>query len=70
MSAKMALIDFNKCSPDGCDNGLCLAVQACQRKLLAQEKVYEIPMPDPVLCRGCGDCVRACPSGAVKISVM
>lgn len=68
MPSKMAMIDFNKCRPAECENGLCLAAQACERRLLIQENVYEPPMPDPSLCRGCGDCSRACHLGAVRIS--
>ncbi|UCH43345.1 MAG: 4Fe-4S binding protein [Dehalococcoidales bacterium] len=68
MASKMAIIDFNKCHPSEFENGICLAVQACQRKLLAQEAPYQPPMPDPSLCRACGDCLRACPLGAIQIS--
>lgn len=68
MPGKIALVDFNTCYPYKCDNGVCLAAQACERKLLTQEKAYEIPMANPSLCRACADCVRACPAGAVQIS--
>ena len=68
MSGKMAIVDFNKCRPGECDNGVCLAAQACERKLLKQEQAYETPMPNPALCRACGDCVRACPMSAMQIS--
>lgn len=68
MPSKMAIIDFNRCKPSECDNGVCLAAQACERKLLVQESAYEAPMPNPSLCRACGDCLRACPMGAIQIS--
>ena len=67
MPGKIALIDFNKCNPQICNSGICLAVQACTHNMLKQEAPSEIPMPDPFLCRGCGDCVRACPLDAIKI---
>jgi len=67
MPGKMALIDFKKCHPENCSSGICAAVLACSHKLLKQEANYEIPMPDPFLCRGCGDCVRACPLKAIEI---
>ncbi|MFC1871524.1 4Fe-4S binding protein [Chloroflexota bacterium] len=67
MPSKMALVDYNKCHPEECDRGICAAAQACTRKLLKQEVDYDVPMPNPSLCRGCGDCVRACPNEAVKI---
>ena len=67
MPGKMALVDFNKCRPEECDNGVCAAALACTRKLLVQEAPYEAPMPNPALCRACGDCVRACPAKAIQI---
>lgn len=67
MPGKMAMVDFNKCHPEECEEGICLAARACERKLLKQEKAYEAPMPDPSICRACGDCVRACPLGAIEI---
>ena len=70
MLQKVALIDFNKCHPEKCDGGTCAAVQACSRKLLKQEAPQEIPVPDPFLCQGCGDCVRACPLKAIAIAAM
>ncbi len=67
MAMKAALVDFNKCFPENCPSGVCAAALACPRKLLQQEAHYEIPMPDPSLCQGCGDCVRACPSRAIRL---
>ena len=68
MPSKMALVDFNKCHPDKCDSGICKAVEACPRKLLVQEAAYEVPMTNPFLCRGCADCIRACPQDAIIMS--
>jgi len=67
MPGKMALVNFHQCHPEKCDNGICVAALACSHKVLKQESSYEIPMTDPFLCRGCGDCVRACPLKAIKI---
>jgi len=67
MPSKMALVDYSKCQPAQCDRGRCAATLACTRRLLKQEALYEPPMPDPSLCRGCGDCVRACPAKAIVI---
>jgi translation initiation factor RLI1 len=67
MPSKMALVDYKKCHPEKCDSGVCAAVLACSHKLLKQEAPYEIPMMDPSVCQGCGDCVRACPMKAIKI---
>ena len=70
MPQKIALIDFNKCHPEKCDKGICVAALACPSKLLLQEAPYEPPMPDPTLCKGCADCVRACPAKAIEITKM
>ncbi|MFC1962330.1 4Fe-4S binding protein [Chloroflexota bacterium] len=64
----MALVHYDRCRPQGCDGGVCVAVKACPHKLLQQENAYEVPMPNPSLCRGCGDCARACPTRAIEIS--
>ena len=67
MPGKMALVDYNKCSPGQCENGVCAAAVACTRKLLKQEAPFDVPMTDPFLCRACGDCVRVCPMKAIQI---
>lgn len=67
MPGKMALVDFNLCRPESCEGGICTAAEACEKKLLRQEAPGEPPMADPSLCKGCGDCARACPRGAVRV---
>ena len=67
MPGKMSLVNYNKCHPEKCDGGICAAALACTHKLLKQEAPYQIPMPDPSICQGCGDCVRACPLKAIEI---
>ncbi|MFH1383227.1 MAG: 4Fe-4S binding protein [Chloroflexota bacterium] len=67
MLTKSAMVVYDKCRPEECSQGICQAAAACPRKLLKQEAPYETPMPDPALCRACGDCVRACPRNAVRI---
>jgi NAD-dependent dihydropyrimidine dehydrogenase PreA subunit len=64
------MVLYDRCRPQNCDDGVCLAAQACPRKLLRQEAPYEAPMAHPSVCQACGDCVRACPEKAVKIMVM
>jgi translation initiation factor RLI1 len=69
MQGKTALVDYRKCDPERCDSGVCLAVAACPRRLIAQEAPYEVPMADPFPCKGCGDCAKACPVKAIEIVV-
>ena len=70
MAKKMALVDYAKCHPEECDNGVCSAAQACTLKLLQQDAPYLIPMADPFSCRACGDCARACPLQAVRLATI
>jgi translation initiation factor RLI1 len=67
MNNKVALVDYNKCSPEKCKNGICTAAEVCKQRLLIQEKPFDIPMASPFLCRSCGDCARACPLKAIQI---
>ena len=67
MPRKMALVHYNRCNPEKCNGGICAAALACPHKLLKQEVPYQIPMPDPSICQGCGDCVRVCPLKAIQI---
>jgi translation initiation factor RLI1 len=67
MPGKIASLNYKKCHPEKCDSGVCAAVLACSHKLLRQEASYDIPMTDPSVCQGCGDCVRACPLKAIEI---
>lgn len=67
MPSKMALVDFPKCRPEKCGDGVCIAAQACLRRLLEQEQPGEIPMTDPFICQGCADCARAYPLKAIRV---
>jgi translation initiation factor RLI1 len=62
------MVDFSKCHPEKCDQGICVAVALCKHKLLEQEAPYEPPMHiNTSLCKGCGDCARACPYKAIVV---
>ena len=67
MPAKIATVDFQKCRPEACGEGKCVAAAACPRRLIRQEDPYDPPMMNPAICKGCRDCVRACPLGAISI---
>lgn len=67
MTRKLALLDYHKCRPGACEDGICAAAQVCPSKLLLQEVPYTMPVPEPSACRACGDCVRACPQKAIQL---
>ncbi len=60
-------LDYNKCRPDLCNSGSCLAVPACPLKLLQQEEDFSFPMANSTLCKGCARCISACPYEALKL---
>ena len=66
MPKKIAVIAYDKCNPEICENGICLAVDVCKHKVMKQEKPFEKPDP-PLICVGCGICVQACSKGAVVL---
>ena len=67
MSPKGAVVDFNKCKPSECTQGVCPAVKVCPRNILKQDEPGEPPYR-LVQCPACGDCVAACPLKAITIS--
>ena len=70
MPSKWARVDFERCAPRQCDGagGVCTAVGACTHRVLEQEDPFESPMLlSATMCVGCGDCVTACPFGAIVI---
>jgi translation initiation factor RLI1 len=67
MAGKLALVDYSKCDPEKCEEGICAAALACPRRLISQEDRHEAPMTDPSPCRGCGDCARSCPLKAIEV---
>ena len=46
----------------------CLARRVCKIKALMQIDPGEPAMIDVNRCRGCGDCMRACPHAAIGMS--
>jgi Fe-S-cluster-containing hydrogenase component 2 len=67
MAGKRVLVDYRRCDPARCEGGVCPAALACTKKLLYQESPGDPPMTDPSTCKGCMDCVRVCPWGAIKL---
>jgi translation initiation factor RLI1 len=68
---KSAVVDLNLCDPHKCnpENGKCIPAGACTHGIMEQEEPFEPPiLLSETLCVGDGDCVKACPLKAVKIS--
>lgn len=68
MPKRIAVVDYSKCRPEGCDQGVCAAAMQCEYGNLAQEDIYEAPEVNPAKwCRGCAKCVQACPLKAIRM---
>ncbi|HUV08459.1 MAG TPA: 4Fe-4S binding protein [Spirochaetia bacterium] len=68
---KWVNVKFNLCRPEECDLewGICKAAIACSHNLLQQEEPRTAPMLMSMsMCVGCGDCVTACPYGALEVT--
>ena len=62
----IAVVEYEKCQPDQCENGICVAVLACPTETLKQEAPYEVPYLLG-LCRGRAQCAQACPLKAIRM---
>jgi translation initiation factor RLI1 len=67
MVKKISLVDYSKCCPEKCGEGICLAALACPYKVLRQEARYEMPDMHQELCMGCNDCGVACLLNAIRV---
>lgn len=67
MPKPRAFVDYRVCDPKGCEGGECAAALACSLGLFKQPEPYAAPEPDQRMCMGCGVCVHACMTGAVKM---
>jgi len=68
MPKKVAVVDYARCHPERCDHGVCLAVLECVYGSLVQEGPFQALEINPAKwCRGCADCVRACPMTGIQM---
>ena len=63
-----AVLDIERCQPERCDKGVCLARRKCPVKALWQEEPYAAPFLSGGRCNGCSKCVAACPVKAISMS--
>jgi ATP-binding cassette subfamily E protein 1 len=61
------VLDYQRCEPGSCQDGICAAARVCKKKVLRQEKAGEMPDFYPNMCLGCSDCLSACPRGAIQM---
>ena len=67
MPNKTVVVDYQACDPGKCEDGICQAALACERKVLTQEVPYELPDTKASMCLSCSLCVQACPTCAVSV---
>ncbi len=64
----VAVVDYNKCHPEKCSEGICAAIDACPVKAIKQGAPYELPKVVQSVCEGYGYCVEACPLKALRLT--
>ena len=64
----IAVIDVDRCQPERCGQGICLARRNCAVKTLWQESPFEVPFLSGGRCNGCAKCVATCPLKAFCMS--
>ena len=47
MPKRVAMVDCERCHPERCDHGICLAALECEYGNLIQESAYEAPEINP-----------------------
>ena len=66
---RIAVIEKEKCNPEGCGNFLCIRV--CPINKSGEECIVKGEDGKPVIneemCTGCGICVHRCPYGAISV---
>ena len=60
-------IDYKRCDPKRCDQGVCVAFLDCPTKLIRQIELYDYPYPVAGFCQECGKCSEACLLRAISM---
>ncbi len=67
---RLAVIDYNKCSPESCGNYLCVRLCPINRsggECIVIDEEKNRPVISEELCTACQICVNKCPRGAISI---
>jgi len=67
MPKKTIVLDYHACDPEQCENGICMAVLICKKRVLTQDEPYGIPDTNASMYLGCSLCVQACPKDALHV---
>jgi ATP-binding cassette subfamily E protein 1 len=68
--ARIAVIDYRLCQPQGCGNYLCVRVcpvNKMGKDCIIKEGPEGKPAIEEELCTGCGICPKKCPFGAISV---
>jgi len=63
-----AVLIAERCQPERCDKGRCLARKECPVKAIWQEEPYAVPFLSGGLCNGCSKCLASCPLKAIQLN--
>lgn len=66
MPKKAVILNYQKCEPQQCENGVCQAVAVCKRQVLIQLQPFEVPQLRSELCLGCAVCTTVCTLKALE----
>lgn len=64
---QLVVVNKDKCAPEKCASGKCVATYSCGWKVLLQENPYELPVINLRRCLGCARCTFICPLGALEV---
>ncbi|RCK72696.1 MAG: hypothetical protein ANABAC_1230 [Anaerolineae bacterium] len=67
MPKRAVFLNYQRCEPQNCEQGVCRAALLCKRHVLQQPQPYEAPELNAEMCLGCALCTTACPSKAVQV---
>jgi len=62
----LAVIDYERCDPGKCNDGICIVVKACPASAIEQEAPYEPPFIRGG-CYACNKCIEKCPLDAIVL---